>query len=347
MKYLKEFKLFENNINLVEKWDNLDYTGKLGNLLYLYGSIPVSRNNSEIVLPILLKKYNKIYNIIEDKKLEIDFNNSKIWDLSNSLRFSNYFSTLIENKSTMGFNFEGTIAGFFNGKLSDSDNTRYDVIINNKCFSIKTSVVEYGDNIVIGSFKNVILENYDYFKEKYNIDIIDEIIKTNGIGYFFTDFHNDDLSSEDIKNIKYDLLHFMFSTNSKEIVSNKVDYIVITFVDIKKESPSYINMYIISINDFIDFLINKGGMSPKIKTNIYQLRVPKTIIYKNVNQITFKFRNLTEEELDDLRNTDSLKWATDVFDSTILSRMRPDVINDIYSNRHKIIKRLLKKYVSF
>lgn len=342
MKYLKDFKLFESYLDVVERWDSLDYEAKVGKLLYLYSPIPISRDESSVVIPLVLKKYGKKYDILNDKDLLIDFNNDKEWDLYNSLRFSTYFYSLIKNKSTLGFNFEGTVAGFFGGKIPDKD-YRHDVVIDDKCFSVKTSVVESGDSIVIGSFKNVILNNSEIFEKKYNIDIIEEIKNFNGIGYFFSDFYKDDLTQDDIKNIKHDLLDIMFSIKSKYIVPNKVDYIVISFFDINKPKhiePSFVDTYIIDINDFIKYLIMKGGISPKSKDNIFQLRVSKDIIHENRNKITFKFKKLYESELDDLRKIDSLKWASKIFKGHILSRMRPDVIDDLYKDRHNLTKKL-------
>ena len=342
MKYLKEFKLFEHYLDIVERWNKLEYREKVGKLLYLYSPIPISRDESKIVIPLVLRKYRKKYDILNDKKLLIDFNDKKEWSLYNSLRFSTYFYSLIENKVTLGFNFEGTIAGFFGGELPEKD-YRHDVIINNKCFSIKTSVVEGGDNIVIGSFKSVILQNSKHFEDKYKIDIIKEIQKFNGIGYFFSDFYKDELSINEIKNVKYDLLDIMFSIKSSEIVPNKVDYIVVNFFEMnepKTENPSFVNTYVIDIKDFIEYLILKGGMSPKSKNNIFQLRVSKDIININTNKITFKFKKLLESELDELRKIDSLKWASEIFKGHILTRMRPDVIHDLYKDRHKLAKKL-------
>lgn len=359
MKYLKDFKLFENNLDIIERWDTLNHEGKMGKLLYLYGAIPISRNNSYKVIDLILNKYNKKYDILNNKELVIDINDNNNWNLQNSLRFGHYFETLIDNKSTFGFNFEGTIVGFFGGKVSETKDSRYDVIINDKCYSIKTSSVKGGDSLVIGSFKNTVFNNIEYFKNQYGIDIVEEITKFKGLGYFLSDFYINGFSVEKINNIKNDLLDLMFSTKSNNIVPNKVDYIIIGFVD-KNNPPeinqSYIKTYVISISNLKKFLMKKGGISPKTKTNIFQLRISKNILINDNDKndvdfidskIIFKFRLPNNEELDELRNIDSLKWASKIFKGQTLSKMRPDVISDIYKDRHNIVKKLLKKYVSF
>ena len=126
MRYIENFKLFENTKNQ-EEYDDI-----MGKLLHLYSSIPLTKQKSERVIKLILKY--KFFPIGGDENGEIDLRYKKPQD---QIRFVDYFQSLIDSKETRGHNFEGFISGIHGGKLSEFSDSKYDVIINNKTWSVK------------------------------------------------------------------------------------------------------------------------------------------------------------------------------------------------------------------
>ena len=106
----------------------------LGKLLYLYGSIPISKQKSNIVIKKMLWRnsnhhHNPFFKLGEDVNL---ISNA----IQDKIRYVDYFDSVINSKETRGHNFEGTVSGLFNGKLS-KPGERWDVTIDEKTWSVK------------------------------------------------------------------------------------------------------------------------------------------------------------------------------------------------------------------
>jgi hypothetical protein len=115
-------------IKLLEHFD--DRTPKqdlMGKLLHLYGPIPISKQISQIVIKKIL--FRNYYKLGEPVNLEYHGDHDKV-------RFVDYFDTLLKYKETRGHNFEGFIAGIYNGELS-KPGEKYDVTIDGKTWSVK------------------------------------------------------------------------------------------------------------------------------------------------------------------------------------------------------------------
>ncbi len=89
----------------------------LGKLLHLYGSIPVSKQKSSVVIKKILHRNTNNPN---EPFFKLGDNIDVISDASqDKVRFVDYFDSLLNSKETRGHNFEGTIAGLYNGELSE------------------------------------------------------------------------------------------------------------------------------------------------------------------------------------------------------------------------------------
>jgi len=323
MKYIKSYKIFESNFNIIDNWDTLTKEQKKGNLLRLYASISTHKTKSSQVINYIIKNIKgKLYDINETYQI-IDFDDINEWGLHNKLRFHDYFNSLIDNKDTRGFNFEGTIAGLFGGKLSKNLDSRYDIIIDNIYYSIKF-VDNINESISLGSIKDsieeciVIIDNDDSINEKLKKYIINKL-ETKKIHEFF----NDDkiplsekqlIFDESYKNVNMFILGYL--------LDNKIIVNVINKIDMRN--------YICN---------SKLLLAPK--SGNYSLRINK-FIYDNLTTSRFEIiiPEITNEELDKLRDIESLKIAKDIFGYNISKKLRPDVIDDIIKNKDYIFKNL-------
>jgi len=123
MKYLESFKLFESR-------NSGEYNNYMGRLLHLYGSIPVPKEKSSVVInKIIYNSTGKLFELGEN--VDISF-----YKLHDRIRFSDYFDSLLEDKDVRGHNFEGLVAGLFGGVLS-TRGAKWDLTINGLKYSVK------------------------------------------------------------------------------------------------------------------------------------------------------------------------------------------------------------------
>lgn len=94
MKFIKSYKVFEG---VHDKSD--EYNSLMGRLLHLYGSIPVPKEKSSVVInKIVMSSMGKLFKLGE----EVNINFYKLHD---KIRFSDYFDSLLEDKDVRGHNF--------------------------------------------------------------------------------------------------------------------------------------------------------------------------------------------------------------------------------------------------
>jgi hypothetical protein len=147
--------------------------------------------------------------------------------LIDRLRWHQYFTSLIESKDIRGHNFEGLIAGLYDGELTKRG-VRGDLKIGDKVISVKTLNNKY-ERPVLGSIKKSL--------SKEQIDRIEQEKKT--IRDIF-----DTKSGED-EEFKREIWDASFVRGD-----NKIDYFLISyFVEPSKESSGTIFIFIFSRNN--------------------------------------------------------------------------------------------------
>jgi len=143
MKYLLSYKLYEASGGVNHLKDRTREE-KIGALLHLYGSIPVSKEKAAVVISkIVYSNKGGEYFKLSDKYIIPGANK-----LHDQLRFADYFDSLLTSKDTRGHNFEGLIAGLFGGSLTKRG-SRSDVTIDD---------TEWSVNLLITNLKVLFLD---------------------------------------------------------------------------------------------------------------------------------------------------------------------------------------------
>lgn len=323
MKYLEIFKLFENRGDLSLD----DLTGKL---LHLYGSIPLTKEKSSRVINMILKSSGLDFDLGQD----VNFVGTQ-FKTHDKVRFMDYFDSLLKGTSTRGDNFEGMIAGFYDGNLMPTGH-KFDVEIEGKNWSVKF-VNSPKESIQIGSYENVL---------KVDDDFVEDIMQWGGVSRLFQ------MNSKLMSEMKLSPAQKAKITKLKKevwsYISNGVDGWLIAYPN-KKEDPDYIEINMLETDIMGDIFINKGlvaspkggykntfklGMSSLYKKHPYNVQFRVNIPKLNEEQLRDMLYGREEDKKDNNR-----VWAKDVF-GHFGPKMRPDVVKYIRSNKDRIIKKL-------
>lgn len=343
MKYLSKYKLFESKEETI---------GSLKSKIFrFYTPIPLSRRKASFVINKMFKYYKiPLFNILTDTKIDLmEIGDEKHTKLKNALRFEEYLNTLLgrqsfgddskTDKSSRGFNFEGLVAGFFDGRISFDPNSTYDLSIKNigNC-SVKfvddmsqsprltniSDILKKDDSVKKLKSYNILLDNgiYSLIKSKEKDSWVDSFTKlANNNGYSVT-------FDELLKDIKTILVK----------VFEEVDYFVIGH-----PKDDIIIISVIEKNKMIDFILENGLNSPK-GGNSNEVRVSSNV-YKEgsdsvKNTIEIDIPKLTLDEIKTIFYGQHREWANDVFGEEWSSKMRTDLVNYIHDNKEDIIKRI-------
>lgn len=308
MKFLKGFKLFENidtNIKL-NPYDDL-----MGKLLHVYGSIPLQKEKARVVISKIIYNTNgKYYNLGDDVNIRHQADHDKV-------RFKDYFDSLLFSKDSRGHNFEGTLAGLFNGELSQRGE-KWDIIIDEKTWSVK-----FMDNPSkapeIGSFHKIIKD----------AGIEEEIIEEGGLTRLFKS------NNRELK------------LKSFNIIANGITggWIIAYPVKLQKGRNINIEMNIISVEQMKKMFVEKGmSVAPKAGMKSY-FTLALSARFKAEPDIIKSMIKIPLLPLSELRrisrtNTED-EWSQNVF-GEYGAKIRPDVLRYIKNNSDEIADRLTK-----
>lgn len=282
----------------------------LGKLLHLYGSIPVSKQKSNVVIKkILYRNTSTPFFKLGDN---IDFISEAPQD---KVRFVDYFDSLINSKETRGHNFEGTIAGLYNGELSEPGE-KWDVSIEGQTWSVKF-IDTSSKAPEIGRYKKIITDN----------NLIKSVDKYNGLTKIFR-ISND---------IYVDML-------KEEIWDSVISHGITGGWLIGYPFKGDVVMHKIDLESMKNLLFSGYTASPKGGLiSFYSLALSSR--YKNISQeYTIKIPKLNLKELKGLYlNREEKNWSNDIFGS-YSNRIRPDVLRYIKHNEKEIAEKLLLDY---
>lgn len=323
MKFLKGFKLFEK-VDTNIKLDTYDYL--MGKLLHVYGSIPLQKEKARIVISkIIYNTHGKYYNLGDDVNIRHQADHDKV-------RFKDYFDSLLDSKDSRGHNFEGTLAGLFNGKLSKRGE-KWDITIDEKTWSVK-----FIDNPAkapeIGSFNKIILNASEEPKEGdrlslYYPNLHDDIIEEGGLTILFRS-NNTELKEK------------AFNVISHGITGG---WIIAYPVKSKTASNINIQMNIISVEQMRKMFVEKGmSVSPKAGIKSYfTLALSARFKYEpNIIKSVIKIPVLSLSEIRRISRTNMEdEWSQNVF-GEYGYKIRPDVLRYIKNNSDEIANRLIK-----
>lgn len=314
---MKFIKMFENSTNSkkFKKHHPSQMTRDelLGHILHLYGSIPLFKQKSQIVLKKIL--YNN-FPIFGD---DVDLEHKKLQD---KVRFVDYFDSLLSAKEVRGHNFEGFVAGLYDGELS-KPGEKYDLTIDGKTWSLK--FVDHASKAPeIGSFQAGI-------KNAGGAELFAAVKAKEGLTKIF---HRGDMA------LKETLWN---------IISSGITGGWLIAYPVKKENDFFIRMNIIDLDTMHMLLVDNGlSTAPKggLKT-LYSLALSaKYKSFKEVHKYKIILPIVSDEELRELyiSDTDEM-WAKKVF-GKLAYRIRPDVLKHI-KKHSKSIGGKLQKYTDF
>ena len=300
MRYIKSYKIYESEII-----SNLTYDELMGKLLHLYGSIPVPKEKSSIVIQKIIQSTREDFYQFGEV---VDINYCKVHD---KIRFSDYFHSLLRQKDIRGHNFEGLICGIFGGFLS-TRGTKWDVTTNDKNYSVK-----FVDNKTkapeIGKFKNII-ESSSYETTVRESGGLTRLFKSSNI---------------ELKRQIWDL------------ISRSIDGWILSYPD-DIENPSEIIVNVVPKSLMWSILSSGLVVAPKGGYNDY-FSLALSAKYRNIDGIItskIKIPRVSKEELvNEWRNLEEENWATKVFGEWGY-KIRPDVLRYIKTNKTEIIKKL-------
>lgn len=328
MKYIIPYSLFENNNennneNNDIDWSKLNREDKKGKLLHLYSSIPIQKEKAEIVIKSIVKDSGNDFNIHDkgtitpwkfgkNKTIKKTNKNNRELKLHDKLRFNDYFNSLLKSKDIRGFNFEGLIAGLFNGSVQ-RPGLRDDVKLKTgESCSVKF-IDSKSESPVLASLKNAMTP---------------EILAEIGNRRIYDVFNTISVEEESLRSKIFDLAF------------GEIDLFLIGYPD-KQTSPNYIILHVIKNKEMKDAVCGGLVNAPKTSSNKWQLRISSSA-YKTDDPIKIEIPKISDEDLDNLWDIGSREWSKEIFGNSISRRMRSDVIDDVMDNKEEIADNLEK-----
>lgn len=307
MKYIDNYKIFENSFSV----DQMSEEELKGKILHLYGSIPLVKQKSNLVIKKIL--YPNFLTIGDDVDLSYQLPHDKA-------RFVDYFDSLLNSKDTRGDNFEGFLAGIYNGDLA-SPFAKYDIVVDGKTWSVK-----FVDN----SNKAPELSSYQKPLVQQNLARFLSISKKASKGL-------KDVFKSKNKKLKEEIWNTVISP---EITGGWL---------IAYSSKNKIRVNVIDVDTMKQLLMEGNTTSPKGGHKaIYSLAISsnyKNFVSKNGAYKTKHYDIIIPElTLDDYRNMyvskDENDWSYKIF-GKMGRKIRPDVLRYIKNNQEEIAQKLL------
>jgi hypothetical protein len=301
MKFIKEFSLFESVHDNTPTYNDL-----MGKLLHLYGSIPVPKEKSSVVIKkIINTSMGKTFKLGEN----VDINFCKIHD---KVRFSDYFDSLLEDKDVRGHNFEGFVCGLFDGQLS-TRGAKYDLTIEGKRYSVKF-VDHKAKAPEVGRFKSIITQRPG---------LNDMVVENGGLTKIFKS-----------KNTR-------LKSGIWNIITTEIDGWILAYPD-DINNPKNIILNIVEKADMFNIINDGMVVAPKGGyADIYSLALSSRYISKGkYAKSIIKIPQVSLIELqDEYKTIEEENWAPGVF-GNMAYKIRPDVLRYIRINKDTVIKRL-------
>lgn len=289
MKHIRRFEINEGK-NTINKFRNL------------YGEIPLSKEDSVGILKGILKSNKLNYNLGDDINID-DFKDK------DQVKLKDYFTKLLSSKTTRGDNFEGLIAGLYNGNVAKRGQG-YNVKINNKSWRI---------NFIDNKFKAIELGKH---KDTIKSFELDKLIKSKG-GLYKAFKSGDNESKEEI-----------FNTIFSQVTGGWI---------IAYPSNDKISMYIIEKEEMKEILMSGLTTSPKSGSKSqYNLALSPKFKNKKLKKSYIYISDIEEDDLEYFRLTaEESKWVRSIFGNYGF-KIRPNIVKYMMKNSEKIADRLLR-----
>ena len=266
---------------------------------HLLAPIPISRTTASEVIKRILKSENKKYFFGDD----IDLNELS---LVNRLRFGVYLEEVLSEVGTRGHNYEGFMAGLFDGYLPKDTNYWFDYRIREGSVEQKF-IKSSGESPQLKTYANFIKNNpqYEGLLDKQNTpEIIKQKIQMLNSPEFLTDI-------------------YIFSTKTPE------------------PGKGYrIDNYVVYKDEMIKILMNPNNLREPKQKGQTALRIPASVLGGiDFTIITPRYKS---SELQELVKLDEKERAVLSAFGKHSEHIRPDVIKDLSKNLDEFIESLIE-----
>lgn len=308
--------LFEKKKN---KSDEDKFKDKIRQILRTYGSVPINKDDAFNIIKRIIgseEKYakNALHPSAFRKPIlgeNFDFNTMKT---SNKARMYSYIKSLITSKTIRGDSFEGLIAGLYDGFLSESKASKYDVELSNGYKLSVKFLDSKSERPVLGNIKFDIAK---FIKEKSQLNEL----TPNGKSY------------DTLKDLSLHEFLIEIGDQNSNLLLNNAFSDVTHFLFAYPDDNYNINCLLINQKSLIDRYILSEKYAPKQKGS-YQVRISISDLFKISDNSDKKFTLiapiLTEEDFNYLlvsNDDDAFKlFGTDK------NRMRGSILNSILKN---------------
>ena len=305
----------KDNIIQEQTDDNLDF--ELGMQMSSLGPIPKSKKQAaEVIKRIFNSSDQPFYGPGDNILLNTDL--KKIKD---KIRFFEYGKSFQAEKEGRGFNFEGMLAGLFNGTPIVSK-AKEDIIVDGQGYSIKTSEPgsSFDSGTLIFGFRNELVDMEENDIDTTNIKTPYDLLKKEG---------------EEYNRFKIAMLTSMFTTSD----GKGLDWIFSIVY------PNYIEYTVWSSEDLINAIVGNSDIIGVGRSPMTDVRIKSRFVMSNPSII--QFPSFTPDELKKLRYVKDRGLKIDKIAELFgkyKTKVRHDVLKYIRKNPTAFLKRVVNLY---
>ena len=305
----------KDNIIQEQTDDNLDF--ELGMQMSSLGPIPKSKKQAaEVIKRIFNSSDQPFYGPGDNISLNTDL--KKIKD---KIRFFEYGKSFQAEKEGRGFNFEGMLAGLFNGTPIVSK-AKEDIIVDGQGYSIKTSEPgsSFDSGTLIFGFRNELVDMEENDIDTTNIKTPYDLLKKEG---------------EEYNRFKIAMLTSMFTTSD----GKGLDWIFSIVY------PNYIEYTVWSSEDLINAIVGNSDMIGVGRSPMTDVRIKSRFVMSNPSII--QFPSFTPDQLKKLRYVKDRGLKIDKIAELFgkyKTKVRRDVLQYIQRNPKAFLNRIVDLY---
>ena len=295
--------------------DNLGY--ELGMQMSSLGPIPKTKKQAaEVIKRIFNSSKQPFYGVGENISLDSDLKK-----LKDKIRFFEYGKSFHSEKEGRGFNFEGMLAGLFNGTPVVSK-AKEDIIVGGIPYSVKSAEPgsSFDSGTLIYGFKNEL------------VDMKNSGVDTTGIN---TPYDLLKKEEEEYTRFKIAMLTSMFTSSD----GTPIEWIFSIIY------PNYIEYTVWSTDDLINELVTNPGMIGVGRSPRTDVRMKSRFLMQNPSII--QFPSFTANELKKLRYNKDRGLKVDKIAELFgkyKTKVRYDVLQYIRKNPQTFLKRIVNLY---
>jgi len=308
-------KNIKDNVLQEQKDDNLGY--ELGVQMSSLGPIPKAKKQAaEVIKRIFNSSNQEFYKPGDDISLGKDLNTTK-----DKIRFFEYGKSFQAEKEGRGFNFEGMLAGLFNG-IPIVSKAKEDIIVDGIPYSVKSSEPgsSFDSGTLIYGFRNELQDMEENGVDTTGIKTPYDLLKKEG---------------EEYLRFKIAMLTSMFTSSDGTPI-----HWIFSIIH-----PNYIEYTVWTTEELINELVSNPDIIGVGRSPRTDVRMKSRFLMQNPNII--QFPTFTSNELKKLRYDKNRGLKTDKIAELFgkyKTKVRYDVLEYIRKNPQTFLKRVVSLY---